>query len=249
MSRGSAHFQPSSKRQRVQEAVERFGLEFDELDPMLKAEVVFWSDPEDIKALCSVSRSYARFCRSPEMDAVWKQKIAAARGAPVRYNTTLEQVAPGAQSWIEAWLYNVSAGPLLLQLEERLGSAQLRNIEVSTANADVPITRQRIVSAFRDMYDWFAAHGAAAVARDALQAFNVQMIEPPSQWDDLAMAIQYTDVPFQLDAALRQALFAGAGCDDDAPECTVQLPNDVKMQYLVDETKFGLIFTISNEWQ
>jgi hypothetical protein len=237
MSRRSWQFEEQpAKRQKVQETVERFGMEFDELDPMLKAEVVFWSDPEDVKALCSISKSYSRFCRSQDMDAVWKQKIAALRGAPVRYNATLAEIAPGAKSWMDAWLRYSSVGPALRHVAEVIDRwpGMSKRVE-GTRGADLPITRERLLNGFEQMFRWFAAHGEPEAALQALHTLDLTMLAPTNSWlkqmstqgATWVVMVIYFDGPSGV--TLANALAAEVGCTPAPTDCFIELQKGLWM--------------------
>src|SRR4030042_693685 len=117
MSKRGGREESAAKRQRL---VEEFNFEFAELPLPAKIEFMTLSEPEDIIAVCSVSKSFRAFCNNDnETQAFWKAQIGKL-GRKVT-GERLQTAFPNAKSWFQVFLEQNASNDVdrLARLAER----------------------------------------------------------------------------------------------------------------------------------
>jgi len=119
----------SAKRQRL---VEQFGSEFEELPPLAKIEFMQLTSPDDIVAVCSVSKAFRDFCNNDlETQTFWKEQLRK-MGKNVPADARLRQLFPDANSWFQAFLESRPTLPMLFSYARAEASKHFPRVMTET---------------------------------------------------------------------------------------------------------------------
>jgi hypothetical protein len=88
---------------RLRALTQQVAKEWDALPRELQAEFLAVGRNEELKTLCNASQAFTKLCHGSALNEFWKEGIEALRGRSLA-GQSLEQVAPGARCWYQAWV-------------------------------------------------------------------------------------------------------------------------------------------------